>query len=291
MEPGARRQAEALADVCRYVLDHAPSSVPPRPQSAGISRADAHARRALPPTWLERSERERGGRRLRARAHAVAQLRHARRTDGDPIGVLMLGRAFLELRSAPIGRAESLRAAAPSRPRQLFMDVTRSSRQRMTDRLRDELSVGRSVRGCRRPGSRGRRRLGYGRLDDPDDCGAFELGACARRRQAILIVRAEDAVRPPAKALPEPLVRSRSMQGPSPAGPFPPSGPGDVIRDSSACRSLQISARNRMDPQPRPNRAAETRTCHNRPSDRSECAAPRQIPVFGTMDAIGCAGA
>ena len=83
----------------------------------------------------------------------------------------------------------------------------------MTDRLRDELASSTIVVAIVGPRwLRAADEFGYRRLDDPDDWVRCELGAALDDGKRILIVRAEDAVHPPAKALPEPLVRLASIQ-------------------------------------------------------------------------------
>ena len=130
----------------------------------------------------------------------------------------MLGKAFLSYRRSDAEWvAQSLYVQLRSRfgPGQLFMDVNsiEPGSRAQPDRLRDELASSTIVVAIVGPGwLRAADEFGYRRLDDPDDWVRCELGAALDDGKRILIVRAEDAVHPPAKALPEPLVRLASIQ-------------------------------------------------------------------------------
>ena len=129
----------------------------------------------------------------------------------------MLGKAFLSYRRSDAEWvAQSLYVQLRSRfgPGQLFMDVNSiEPGSRWPDRLRDELASSTIVVALVGPGwLRAADEFGRRRLDDPDDWVRCELGAALDDGKRILIVRAEDAVHPPAKALPEPLARLASIQ-------------------------------------------------------------------------------
>ena len=129
----------------------------------------------------------------------------------------MLGKAFLSYRRSDAEWvAQSLYVQLRSRfgPGQLFMDVNSiEPGSRWPDRLRDELASSTIVVALVGPGwLQAADEFGRRRLDDPDDWVRCELGAALDDGKRILIVRAEDAVHPPAKALPEPLVRLASIQ-------------------------------------------------------------------------------
>ena len=129
----------------------------------------------------------------------------------------MLGKAFLSYRRSDAEWvAQSLYVQLRSRfgPGQLFMDVNSiEPGSRWPDRLRDELASSTIVVALVGPGwLRAADEFGRRRLDDPDDWVRCELAAALDDGKRILIVRAEDAVHPPAKALPEPLVRLASIQ-------------------------------------------------------------------------------